>query len=454
MINFIKKKSSLYSIRKNVKNELKIYIHVGSPKTGSSAIQRLCLDNRLKLQDLGYYYPEHPVDRNSVSGGHMDIARALRSKEYSRAQGIINHWFDTARKKNLNLLLSSEAFYNLPSEFSHIIFPVEVKFIGFIRSPLEFLIANYNQAVKRHNEKRKFSVVIANALKDGMLSRFLNPLLIWKKHYGPESCSFRNYLPATNNSHGVLNIFLHEIDLCEDYHSRLINEQSVTNKSYAFSALTLKRLINIVGDNISSGAMAEIDLLLQEFSDSHEHECSLGLSNLPPEIYSTIYDKNISEIEDIVNHFPNIDMNKLFPTMSDTPPMAEMSANILTPLNFIRSKSYACISEIKAGAIKSYKAGDISYSVLKLLDSLNIPFDEPRFLGHLDSRAIDLILSDKYEEADRLRTLALYFEKHEYYSDAFILIKKAQLLRPNGQAINIIYKRLSDVLRINGELPV
>ena len=51
---------------------LKVVIHVGPPKTGTSALQNWLLQNRLWLQQNGIYYPEHGVDVNGVSSGNVD----------------------------------------------------------------------------------------------------------------------------------------------------------------------------------------------------------------------------------------------------------------------------------------------------------------------------------------------------------------------------------------------
>lgn len=34
-----------------------LYLHIGTPKTGTSAIQIFCKDNQETLKKQGYYYP-------------------------------------------------------------------------------------------------------------------------------------------------------------------------------------------------------------------------------------------------------------------------------------------------------------------------------------------------------------------------------------------------------------
>ena len=50
-----------------------IIIHVGPAKTGTSALQYFLLRNRNELKKVGYYYPEHRIDENDISGGHSKL---------------------------------------------------------------------------------------------------------------------------------------------------------------------------------------------------------------------------------------------------------------------------------------------------------------------------------------------------------------------------------------------
>ena len=35
-----------------------LYLHIGTPKTGTTSLQHFCHDNQQKLAEKGYFYPE------------------------------------------------------------------------------------------------------------------------------------------------------------------------------------------------------------------------------------------------------------------------------------------------------------------------------------------------------------------------------------------------------------
>jgi hypothetical protein len=57
-----------------------VVFHIGAPKTGASAIQKFLLENRQALKSLGFYYPEHALDENGVSGGHTGFGLKIKKE--------------------------------------------------------------------------------------------------------------------------------------------------------------------------------------------------------------------------------------------------------------------------------------------------------------------------------------------------------------------------------------
>lgn len=54
-----------------------ILIHAGPGKTGSSALQKFLHSHRNELAAQGVLYPEHQLDANGISSGHIFFCWSL-----------------------------------------------------------------------------------------------------------------------------------------------------------------------------------------------------------------------------------------------------------------------------------------------------------------------------------------------------------------------------------------
>lgn len=128
----------------------RIILHIGPPKTGSSAIQKFLLDNVSLLKQKGIYYPQHSVDKNGISSGNQDAILEHNNKgELTINRSKIAALLNAFQTSSANvLLLSSEAFFKRANTLIRILPNCEA--IAFVRSPLDFVESIYNQSVKRH----------------------------------------------------------------------------------------------------------------------------------------------------------------------------------------------------------------------------------------------------------------------------------------------------------------
>ena len=152
-----------------------IFLHIGHPKTGSSALQTAFARGALQLADAGLVYLFHRANRRAevgtVTSGNIDLRTdwlweqvAKRSREVSDIQAT---------------LFSSEVIYpqipNRLSELAELNAQTPVTIILCVRDPFETVQSQYQQAVKNGGETRgidKFSesennITIAAAIARG-----------------------------------------------------------------------------------------------------------------------------------------------------------------------------------------------------------------------------------------------------------------------------------------------
>ncbi|TPV55143.1 hypothetical protein FJ444_17955 [Aestuariibacter sp. GS-14] len=212
---------------------MKIVIHFGPPKTGTSTIQHWLVNNAQLLGERGVYYPGHKVDENGVSSGNLEslfdtcgngflFSHTKFLKEVARAE----------QKKAHTLLFSSEFFMRQLSVIAEAI--PDASFLGFVRFPLDTLESTYNQGVKRNANPQPFSVgthprapifdIVADAVKRIGKNRF--ELLPFEKSFFVDG--------------DLTKTFLAKLGLDVDV---MITPKTV-NTSYCFEALEVKRWFN------------------------------------------------------------------------------------------------------------------------------------------------------------------------------------------------------------------
>ena len=90
--------------------DTELILHVGAPKTGTSAVQRHFHAQADVLRRHGIHYPHHHLDANGVSGGHGDLlAQALAAGPIAGRQAIAQN-LAAARRAECRLLGRERVF--------------------------------------------------------------------------------------------------------------------------------------------------------------------------------------------------------------------------------------------------------------------------------------------------------------------------------------------------------
>lgn len=146
-------------------HEKTLYLHIGMPKTATTAIQHFCMDNQEAFHSIGYHYPMFEFEYPNVGiwrNGHFllgDMSRAKRDsaadeKVCQEAFGQIQKAFEVYD----HVILSDEGIWNhgfkssckcweqMQKELEKNLFNVKV--IVYLRRQDEFVYSWWNQIVK------------------------------------------------------------------------------------------------------------------------------------------------------------------------------------------------------------------------------------------------------------------------------------------------------------------
>ena len=125
----------------------KLLLHIGHPKTGSTAIQVACARSASQLADEGIVYPDH-VSTELALAGHFAGGNVTRNHligSYEKVQSAVG--------PNKSIFYSCEGLFDDLAEPSCQI--AELKNIGtdisvlmFVRNPVEYALSFYQQKIK------------------------------------------------------------------------------------------------------------------------------------------------------------------------------------------------------------------------------------------------------------------------------------------------------------------
>lgn len=193
----------------------KVFIHIGTPKTGSTAIQRFATDNRSRLLELGLRYPEAALR----GFGHHDIAFLLGDgyPDWAKPQdeplkSIAGRLSTECADFDGDILLSSENFYLFPHPEKLRAFLEEyqidkgrdVKVIVYLRRQDDLFVSWYNQMVKAQGFSGTFDEALAEF---SWLGDYDTQLGKWAGVFGTANLNVRRYPSADATDGGVMSDF-------------------------------------------------------------------------------------------------------------------------------------------------------------------------------------------------------------------------------------------------------
>ncbi|WP_025564769.1 hypothetical protein [Psychromonas sp. SP041] len=254
----------------------KLIIHIGTPKTGTSFLQEVCIKNYDKLLASGVLYPG--VESNSfvkkanipINASHI-LRYFFNKLDKESICNLIKNDFISLFNFNVNtVLISDETLiaYNVPNQGNLFIFEclievckvlnIELSFVAYYRKPSKYLPSHWAQLVKKHQETRS----LVEFVEQEKIPYWSNLITLYKFY---NKVSIYSYDQEAKTNKGISKSFFNTINInCEELES--LNNDEV-NSSLSLNALTALRLINAEFEN---DAINEVEKTLTNAVAKHK----------------------------------------------------------------------------------------------------------------------------------------------------------------------------------------
>jgi hypothetical protein len=182
----------------------KLFLHIGPHKTGSTYIQKYCLENRDQLLNLGVNYPNEGRMEQVTPYGHHEIVEKVKTLEQNKLDEYFSQFFGSAIT-----LISSENFDRLSLEeikkLGQSLSRLDVRIIFYRRNCLDLLPSWWQEQVK-HGETCLLENFILPHILRPFASHIVNPgvvLDLYASVFGKDNITIVDY-DASLQRDGVL----------------------------------------------------------------------------------------------------------------------------------------------------------------------------------------------------------------------------------------------------------
>ena len=217
-----------------------IYIHVGMPKTGSSAIQAFLKLNYKRLAEIGYLYPNPPDFEQSYqtsAGNAVQIFRMISQNKFEETIQYING-LDPLKN---HIILSSESLFDslrcVPDRFFQIFNEYEYRIICYVRRQDNSISSRYNQLVKNRG-----IIDIDKPYNIEEMQNFNKTLLRCLDYTDSTNIVVRPYEKQQFINNNIISDFLHYIGI--EYNENFIMPEKIVNPSLDLYALEFRKILN------------------------------------------------------------------------------------------------------------------------------------------------------------------------------------------------------------------
>lgn len=417
-----------------------IYFHIGTHKTGTTALQKFFVDNREVLEEKGFRY-------DFYNDSEMNQGYLVKPEKW---EGLI---FD----KNKNYIISGEGFYNhilnIPKVIKEKLSGFNVNFIVYFKRQDLMKQSVYNQIVKMHGFTKD---ITADNHYNFNYYNFLKRL---EKQFPEGKITVRVYEKGQFEGGSIFSDFLKilNLDLTNEYQV----EKKVVNPSLTTEKMEFTRYLNRLG--LPIGFRTQLSrLVVKSALESNEVSLFRKQDLISPQQAKKLLAQYEPGNQAIAKEFLGREDGKLFyEEVSEDPnwkpfpgltkevaqtilqKMAELDKQALEQLY----QSIMATSERKKEFVES--ANFLMPLLMKTLNK-NTEFQSftvssfaaaPNHTVINPFESITKALAGSNGNADILREVAFAFEHSGDIQTAYKVMEKAQLLRPQGP---VIKKKLAE----------
>tara|TARA_B100000700_G_scaffold329350_1_gene450695 strand:+ start:6342 stop:7727 length:1386 start_codon:yes stop_codon:yes gene_type:complete len=443
----------------NNKDMMDVVLHIGAPKTGSSAIQYFLHENRTRLLKHGYYYPEHNFDENNVSGGHAHFGAAVAANELEQAKGLFEQWLNEAQQQGAKLLISSEALYRHPERVKQLVNGHSVSVLAYFRHPLESLVSNHNQSIKRHYSTQTLDAFLYKQV--GVLNRGVSGQVFfdWVKHFGRDAVSVRPYLASCFVKQQIEHDFLQRLGIAGWSARRFKRNRVRINTSYTYGALEIKRLLNGLLDEQTPQESRRIDRTLQAYADAANRRSGDVPQVVSPNVYDAITHRYQNALERAQTQLLERCTDAFYKPVSvvaakdalthrQLPEVIEVYQFLVKQLPELMSQLQKRLLTRLSEQYGKDASEPLPYALLKLAEVMGLPVPEPTLQPALPATTMATFLSDKSNRVDYLIEVAKLLESQDHIEHAIDILEQAKKIAVSK---NMTGQRLTSIERYLGK---
>jgi hypothetical protein len=235
---------------------VKILLHIGAPKTGSSAIQTFLSINRAVLAErFGVVYPEYPFDKTArlgrpTTGNGAELARLAIRTPPGDLGACIEALLPCVRS-DATVVLSSELLWPMEEPTIHALREAfapfgEFRVLFYAGGQARLLASGYWQSVKNHGRKNPFPEY---ARERGGAFEYARRLALFRRVLGDEGVTLRPYVRTAFPEGDIVLDFLASLGVPQDAAACLELPRNDVNAT-ADAAIYVSSLVN----NLAGGA--------------------------------------------------------------------------------------------------------------------------------------------------------------------------------------------------------